>query len=278
MHLKLITAFTTLALFTACGAAPTESAELNPLEGPNGAVVESGEGNAPAQNREQVAAFQADGATYVFSDNGDAIAIEIAGPQAQGKPLALRLLDQYPELTSLELYLSMAPPGSAVDSRLIDAHSREVVAMNRADATVREVSRSELIVEKASQTNCKNWATSKRGGFGGTVIGSSPTDDATLAQPAHTTTRVAATICNTAWSSSDSGLAATVERRNPGGVWTQVGSSADTGNVFVLPCNCNASDNNAYTYIEAPSASLRRLQINGFFLGAGHTFHLAIAY
>jgi hypothetical protein len=46
-----------------------------------------------------------------------------------------------------------------------------------------------------------------------------------------------------------------------------------------LPANTSTPDKlNSYAYVEGPSAVNRRFRINGFFLGAGHTYFMAIAY
>jgi hypothetical protein len=271
----------------ACGA--TDSAQPDEQAGAQAQAAGEGapaaQAAAPASEPTQLATFEVGGYQHTFIDNGDTIGITVAGSDSHGLPLVFQLLQQNGELTSLELYLAMAPKEAAVPSRLIEAHDIEASALGRADTAVRNVIIDpNAVVEKGTLTNCKNWTSTKRGGSSPTLLGSTPTANSTLSMGigTATTNRVAAAICNTTWGQSDSGLSANVERSPQGSsTWTQVGSVGDSGSVFVFPCNCNASDGpsfNSWAYVEGPSASARRFRINGFFLGAGHAYYLAIAY
>jgi hypothetical protein len=236
---------------------------------------------AAPQSSAVITTLNVDGFQHTFVYNGDSIGIEVFGPESRGLPMVFRLLQQDGDLTSLELFRGMAPAGTPVDPRFLAVHQIEVAAMGRADTGVRAITLDPAAaIEKGSQANCQSWATTKRGGLPPVTIGSSPTGNSTLtmSSTAANNHRVAAAICNTSWSSSDSGLSANVDRKIGSGSWTQVGSVADSGHVFVLPANGTANDNNSWAYTEGQSASNRIFRINGFFLGTGHLYYLAIAY
>ena len=268
MRTELCATLVLLGLLSACGAAPA------PGEGAQ-------EGVAPESTVTVIDTLNAEGMQYTFIGTDQGAGIDIVGPESAGRPAVFRLMDQYGELTTLEYYLALAPQGATPDPLLLAAHEREARALGRPDSAVREVSLEPLpVTEKATLQNCKNWASTQRGGFLNNTIGNTFPDDATLSMAlgTATTTTIAAVVCNTTHSGSDSGLAANVEMKTTTTDFTIVGSTSDTGNVFVLPSTANANSNNTYTHIQGPAAGIRRLRINGFFLGAGHNYYMAIAF
>jgi hypothetical protein len=281
MKTNLYTAMVILSLSAACSGTGGTDEYADGANGGSDSAKTEADAIGTATQGSKIVTLDVEGAQHTFIDNGTSIGISVEANDARGVPMVFRLLEEFGELTSLELYLAMAPQGASVDSRLIEAHKTESAVLGRADETVRNVTLSApTTIEKGTVANCKSWATTKRGGSTPTVISSSPTGNSTLSMAFGTANknRVAAAICNIARSSSDSGLAATVES-NPASVWGQVGSSGDDNSPFILPENtATPNDLNSYAYVEGPSAVNRRFRINGFFLGAGHTYFMAIAY
>lgn len=270
MQIKFFGALLALSLVSACGGTPT-SAE--------------GEAERTVADSQSVvvASLEVQGMQYAFVDSGHdvGIGLSITGPESAGRPRVYDLFEQFGDLTMLEVYLALAPEGATPDERLVAAHDAEAKAMGRADNEVKMVRLDpEAVIEKGSQTNCRNWATFKRAAGPATTSGTTAFDDATLTQPSNmqVTGKIAASVCNTSWGSSDSGLAANVDMQIGTGAWVQVGATADTGNIFILPANANANNSNTYTHIQPASSPAHRLRVNGIFLGAGHIYYMAIAY
>lgn len=268
MQTKFWVPLAALALLSGCSAASeSEGTEASAASAAPPIVIDS---------------LAVEGMQYNFVSSDQGMAIDIVGPEAAGKPAVFRLMERYGELTTLEYYLALAPDGASPDARLIAAHDSESRALGRPDNSVLQVKLDPPdLVQKASLQNCKDWATAQRGGALHSTIGNTFFDDATLtmAVGTGTTTTIAAVVCNSNRATSDSGLAGTVDLRAFNETdFHQVGSSADDNSPFILPSTANANPDNTYTHIQPPSSVVRRLRVNGFFLGAGHSFYMAIAF
>jgi hypothetical protein len=268
MQTKFWLPLAALAVLSGCSAATGgETAEANAATGSPLTVVDK---------------LDVEGMHYSFVSTDQGLGMDIVGPATAGKPAVFRLMERYGELTTLEYYLALAPEGAAPDARLIAAHDLESQALGRADNAVLQVKLDPPdLVDKATVQNCRDWANTQRGGQLHTPIFNTFFDDATLtmAVGTGTTTTIATAVCNSNRATGDSGLAGTVDLRAMNETdFHQVGSSGDDGSPFILPSTANANPDNTYTHIQGPSSVIRRLRVNGFFLGAGHSFYMAISF
>jgi hypothetical protein len=160
---------------------------------------ELGEAKASAPFHE----FAVDGGAtryqVVAGPEGDVAMIAVMDAGVQVAPHEA-LLQEYGDLTTLEVYLALAPADEPPNQLLIDAHAQEATANGREDLAVRQVAyQGGGVTEKGAEKDCKDYAASLVQKYpGGTIMNTTswPLTNNLTAQGPQTNLSQALAICS----------------------------------------------------------------------------------